>query len=87
MIAILRPIKKENWSGLIRYRNCYEDLGPYYTRSGMIYTGLTPDDEKRLGSVLGNDLTRNSPFWKNFFIRTYATDVSVNLEDPNDELI
>jgi hypothetical protein len=76
----------DNWSGKIRYRNCYEDIGPYYTRSGMIYTGLTPDDEKRLSGILGNDLTRNSPFWKNFFVRTYSTDVYLNLEDPNDEL-
>lgn len=86
MIAILRPIKKENWSGLVRYRNCYEDLGPYYTRSGMIYTGLTPEDEKRLGAILGQNLQRGSDYWKNFFIRTYSTDIYLNLEDPNDEL-
>lgn len=86
MIAILRPIKKDSWSGLVRYRNCYEDIGPYYTRSGMIYTGLTPADEERLGKLLGNDLRRSSDFWKNFFIRTYSTDVYLNLDDPNDEL-
>lgn len=86
MIAILRPIRKENWSGLIRYRNCYEDIGPYYTRSGMIYTGLTSSDEERLGKILGVDLRRNSDYWKNFFIRTYAVDIYLNLDDPNDEL-
>jgi hypothetical protein len=52
----------------------------------MIYTGLTPDDEKRLSGILGNDLTRSSLFWKNFFVRTYSADVYLNLEDPNDEL-
>lgn len=87
MIAILRPIKKENWSGLVRYRNCYEDIGSYYTRSGMIYTGLTPNDEKRLGELLGGvNLAKGSDFWKNFFIRTYSSDIYLNLEDPNDEL-
>jgi hypothetical protein len=86
MIAILRPLKKENWSGLVRYRNCYEDLGPYYTRSGMIYTGLTPADEQRLGAILGQNLQRGSEYWKNFFVRTYSTDIFLNLEDPNDEL-
>jgi len=86
MIAILRPFRKENWSGLIRYRNCYEDIGPYYTRSGMIYTGLTPADEERLGKILGQNLGRNSDYWKNFFIRTYSTDIYLNLDDPNDEL-
>ena len=52
----------------------------------MIYTGLTPGDEKRLGEILGQDLRRSSDFWKSFFIRTYTSDIYLNLEDPNDEL-
>jgi hypothetical protein len=53
----------------------------------MIYTGLTPEDEARLGNALGGlDLRRNSEYWKNFFVRTYANDIYLNLEDPNDEL-
>ena len=86
MRVILRPIAKEQWSGRVRYRNCYEDLGPYYTRSGMVYTGLTPDDEKRLGEALGVNLSRTSSFWNTFFIRTYAEDIILNIEDPADEL-
>lgn len=86
MIAILRPIRKHPWSGKVKYRNCYEDIGPYFTRSGMIYTGLTPADEVRLGSILGIDLKRSSEYWKNFFIRVYDTDIYLNLDDPNDEL-
>lgn len=86
MKAILRPIKRDKWSGLIKYRNCYEDLAPYYTRSGMIYTGLTANDEVRLGQILGLDLKKGSEFWKNFFIRTYTGDLILDLEDPNDEL-
>jgi len=86
MIAILRPNKKDIWSGKTRYRNCYEDIGPYYTRSGLIYTGLIPADEERLGKVLGIDLNQRSEYWKSFFIRTQDTDVILNLEDPNDEL-
>lgn len=86
MKAILRPIKRDKWSGLIKYRNCYEDLAPYFTRSGMIYTGLTQSDEERLGRLLGLDLKKGSEFWKTFFIRTYTGDLILELEDPNDEL-
>lgn len=86
MNVILRPIKRNSWSGKIRYRNCYEDLGPYYTRSGSIYTGLTPSDEERLGNILGLDLKRTSDFWKTFFVRVYDTDIYLNTEDPQDEL-
>lgn len=86
MKAILRPMKKDFWSGKIKYRNCYEDIAPYYTRSGLVYTGLTKEDEDRLGLALGLDLKRNSEFWKNFFIRTYEGDIILNLDDPMDEL-
>jgi hypothetical protein len=86
MRAILRPIVLNKWSGKIKFRNCYEDIGPYYTRSGMVYTGLTRDDEKRLGELLGIDLSRGSSFWTNFFIRVQNDDIILNLEDPRDEL-
>lgn len=86
MKVTLRPIKKDRWSGLIKYRNCYEDIAPYYTRSGMVYTGLTKADEDRLSVLLGVDLKQGSEFWKNFFIRTYTGDLILELEDPNDEL-
>lgn len=84
--VILRPLRKDPWSGLNKYRNCHEDLGPYYTRSGRIYTGLTTEDETRLGKLLNVDLSANSDYWKNFFIRTGSSDVYLNVEDPADEL-
>jgi hypothetical protein len=87
MRAILRPISKDKWSGRFKYKGCYEGIGPYYTRSGMQYTGLTKADEERLGKELGLDLTRGSDIWKNFYIPVYDTgDIIFNLEDPMDEL-
>jgi hypothetical protein len=79
-------LRKDSWSGIIKYRNCHEDLSPYYTRSGRIYTGLTTLDEERLGKALNIDLTSNSDYWKTFFIRTGSSDLYLNLEDPSDEL-
>jgi len=90
MRVILRPIRKSNWTGgnIVKYRNCYEDIAPYWTRSGRIYTGLEKDDEKRLGEELGEDLSpnSNSEYWKNFFIRTSGKDLYLDTEDPSDEL-
>lgn len=84
--VILRPLEAEAWSGVIKYKNCYEDLAPYFTRSGSIYTGLTDEDSKRLGEKLGKDLNRGSDFWKTFFIRTMGKDLILNTDDPTDEL-
>ena len=89
MRVILRPISPRSWSGLKKggkYRNCYEDIGPYWTRSGRRYTGLTGADEKRLGERLGLDLTAGSEFWKNFGIRTFGKDLYLETEDAMDEL-
>ena len=86
MIVVLRPIGRKSWSGLIKYRNCYEDIGPYFTRSGRIYTGLTPEDETRIGVSIGADLRSASEFWKDFFIRTSGKDLYLDTNDIHDEL-
>lgn len=88
MRVILRPIGWNRWSGALKYKGCYDDLGPYLTRSGALYTGLTPEDEKRLGTILGVDLNRSgkNPFWINFAIRTSIGDIILDTDDPMDEL-
>ena len=48
----IKHLKANNWSGQTRYPNCFDALGPYFTRSGMIYTGLTKEDATRLGEIL-----------------------------------
>lgn len=83
----LKPLNKsDNWSGIQRYPNCYDALGPYLTRSGSTYTGLTKEDEKRLGEALGFDLRKGSTFWDTFRIKVGTEDVVLDLDDPADEL-
>jgi len=72
--------------GVIKYKNCYEDIQPYYTRSGRIYTGLTETDAERLGKVLGVDLSPGAEMWKDYFIRTVGKDIYLDIRDPQDEL-
>lgn len=85
-MIILRPTSKDSWAGIFKYKNCHEDLAPYFTRSGRIYTGLTEADEKRLGELLHLDLHFNSEFWKTFAVRTSGKDLFLNIDDPFDEL-
>jgi len=86
MKVILRPIRRDSWSGLKKYKNCYEDVGPYLTRSGRSYTGLLKDEATRLGEVLGLDLGPGSEFWRDYFIRTSGKDIYLDTSDPADEL-
>jgi hypothetical protein len=86
MKVILRPIGWNKWSGIVKYKNCFEDIGSYYTRSGLLYTGLSEADEKRLGEKLGLDLKRTSEYWQTFFIRTGASDIILDTDNDMDEL-
>jgi hypothetical protein len=87
MWVILRPLGKSAWSGIKNYRNCTDTIGPYLTRSGRVYTGLTAEDADRLGKQLGLDLTPNSDFWIEWSaIRAGNKDLYFNTDDPMDEL-
>jgi hypothetical protein len=86
MEIILKPLNKNAWSGIIRYKNCSDYLSPYFTRSGNIYTGLTREEETRLGKEIRRDLAPSSDFWGSFFIKVGAKDIILNTEDPWDEL-
>lgn len=86
MKVILRPIGWNKWSGITKYKNCFEDLGSYYTRSGTLYTGLDSEDEVRLGAKLGINLSKSSDYWRTFFIRTSVSDIILDTDVPMDEL-
>jgi len=88
MKVTLRPIitRDSEWAGVVKYKNCYEDIAPYFTRSGQIYTGIEEGAAERLGKKLGLDLSRGSEFWQTFFIRTAGKDIILDLDDPMDEL-
>ena len=43
MEVIVRMTKTNPWTGLIKWSNCFDYLGSYWTRSGSRYTGLTKE--------------------------------------------
>lgn len=88
MKVILKPLEIDQWSGQKKYRGCHDDIGTYLTRTGRLYTGLTEEEEERLGKQLGLDLKPGSDYWSNnkFYIRTGSRDIYFDTEDPMDEL-
>lgn len=84
MRVILRPM--DNKRPIVKYRNCFDYLAPYFTRSGNIYTGINEEDSLRLGAILGLNLLPSSSFWNTFSVRIGAGDVYIDTEDPLDEI-
>jgi hypothetical protein len=86
MKIIVKTLNKNLWAGAAQYKNCTTSLAPYFTRSGRIYTGLTKEDEVRLGEKLRIDLLPTSPFWSTFHIKLGVKDLILDISDPYDEL-
>ena len=94
--VVLRPLNTNNWAGVTHYKNCYEDLTPYFLRNGKRYTGFESDDDEeqkelekkrsRIAKAIKTDLVENSIFWDTFFIRVREEDLILDPSDAYDEL-
>lgn len=90
MIVELKLRKKNPWAGLVKYKNCYDYIAPYFTRSGSIYTGLTPEDEKKFEKELGyaeGTLAKSSPFWQTFTVKIGSRSMILDDQFPRQEMI
>ena len=90
MVVELKLLKKNPWAGLVKYKNCFDYIAPYFTRSGSIYTGLTPEDERRFEKALGYEegtLARTSEFWKTFCVKVGQRGVVLDDSIPRQEMI
>jgi hypothetical protein len=87
---ILRIKEKDGWAGVIKYKNCHDWIGPYLTRTGNIYTGLTIEDAERLEQALSypkGHLAPISSFWTRFAVMVGSKEVILRPEiSPEDEL-
>lgn len=90
MVVELKIKKKNPWAGLVKYKSCFDYIAPYYTRSGSIYTGLTPEDEKYFEKALGyaeGTLARTSDFWTTFCVKVGARSVILDDSYPRQAMI
>lgn len=89
MEVVLKRKGKDYWSHVTKYKNCFDYIAPYWTRSGNIYTGLTEADERRLEKSLGfaeGHLAKDSKFWITFCIKLGEGEKVFNTISAWDEL-
>lgn len=92
----LKPIKKNGWlpddhDGSIRYSKCFERLTVQSQRgTGVLNTGLTEEDERRLERKMNmstGTLSRyNKDYWNKFYIDVPKDGKELDLANPKDEL-
>lgn len=90
MVVELKIKKKNPWAGVTKYKPCFDYIAPYYTRSGSIYTGLTPEDEKYFEKALGyaeGTLSRTSDFWTNFCVKIGTRNMILDDQFPRQAMI
>lgn len=90
MVVELKIKKKNPWAGLIKYKSCFDYIAPYFTRSGSIYTGLTPEDEKYFEKALGypeGHLSKTSDFWKTFCVKIGSKTMLLDDSIPRQNMI
>ena len=90
MVVELKIRKKNPWAGLLKYKHCFDYVAPYYTRSGSIYTGLTPEEEKYFEKALGYEdgtLAKGSSFWDTFCVRVGARSVILDDQFPRQAMM
>ena len=90
MVVELKIKKQNPWAGLIKYKSCFDYIAPYFTRSGSIYTGLTPEEESYYEKTLGYEegtLARSSEFWKTFCVKIGSKTLLLDDQYPRQEMI
>lgn len=90
MVVELKIKKTHPWANLIKYKSCFDYIAPYFTRSGSIYTGLTPDDEKYYEKMLGYEdghLSKTSDFWTNFCVKVGSRGLILDDSVPRQAMI
>lgn len=89
MEIILKHKNKGQWSGVTKYKGCFDYISPLLTRSGAKHTGLTESDEERLEKELGMEkgsLSKHSKFWDTFAVKLGAKELTLYTDRAWDEL-
>ena len=89
MEVIVKMTKVNPWTGLIKWSNCFDYVGSYWTRSGSRYTGLTKEEATELEKELGlqeGTLNPDSTYWDTYAIKVGKKDLIINTDRPEGKL-
>lgn len=86
IVTIKLVDKKDSWSKFVRYANTKDYIAPYYDQSGLLYTGLSPEQENEFGAILKKDLTQQSSFWHEYKVIMTDKPLQLNLINPEHRL-
>ncbi len=90
----VKPIVKEKWHGLhkvgrAKFQDTQDTIQVLFdSKEGGLATGLTKEDEQRLGAALGVDLSNkmNNEYWQDFNIKLKDQTMVFDLSNPMHEL-
>lgn len=90
----VKPIVKEKWHGLhkvgrAKFQDTHDTIQVLYdAKEGGLATGLTEEDEQRLGTALGRDLSNkaSNEYWQDFNVRLKDQTMVFDLSNPMHEL-
>ena len=89
MEVVLKHKRRDPWSGVVKYKNCFDYIGPLLTRSGNMHTGLTEEDAARLEAALNfpkGQLAPYSSYWRTFAVKISNNELILDTNRPWDEL-
>lgn len=94
-VFTVRSITRGGWlpkghDGEVRYTGCVIGLQPARTKTGILITGLTKEDEVRLEAAMfmeaGSLNKYNNKFWSDYWVRIPKEGLKLDLSNPEDEL-
>jgi len=93
-LVYVKPILKERWhnlhlQGRSKFADTYDTFQPVYSsKLGHLATGLDDDAERRLGKVLGANLTpsTNNEYWTHFKVKMHDKTMVFDLNNALDEV-
>lgn len=86
-IKVVEKNGNGTFNGFVRYPNTSDTISPYFDgTTGILYTGLTEEDEKYFGGKLQKDLSKESSFWDDFKIVLKPKGITLELTNITHQL-
>lgn len=89
IIRIKTSNKNSSWKdgfNAPRFKGAKDCLTAFYDRFGSRITGLSKEDEVRLGAYFKQDLSPTSSFWDDFKVTMHSKDTFLDTDKPEDEI-